>query len=185
MAVGSGMEMIHPVSGREWSLGTVAPADDEERLLLGAQSGVIRPAENPFRGMFGMTRSDEFGNPKFHSGIDLAAIPGEAVFACADGVVARYGEQKVPPGGFGLRVYLRHKPSRGQLKNQGDQTVYAHLSGFNAELGWDRGYPIRAGYLIGWAGFSGNATGEECHVHFGVKVGGSWVDPLEWVRENS
>jgi len=150
------MKIIHPVTGEQWVAG---------------KDGLIAPPDNPLRGRFGPTRRNADGSVKWHGGVDLSTYPGQPVFAAHDGAVTRAGEQQAPPppgGGFGLRVYIQAP--------DGTRTCYAHLSGIAVKPRQS----VRAGYLIGWAGYSGNADGEECHVHFGVKVAGRWVDPLLW-----
>ncbi|MDQ6918747.1 MAG: M23 family metallopeptidase [Candidatus Dormibacteraeota bacterium] len=98
----------------------------------------------------------------FHSGIDLAAPAGTAVFA-PDGGVASVGAG----GPCGIHVVLRH--------GGGVETLYCHL--LNATVA--DGQPIAAGERIGSVGSSGNSTGP--HLHFEVHRDGRAVDPAGWL----
>lgn len=57
----------------------------------------------------------------------------------------------------------------------GLQTVYAHLSGFNVDVGQE----VLQGDVVGWVGMTGYTTGP--HLHFEVRAGGDFVDPLEFL----
>ena len=58
----------------------------------------------------------------------------------------------------------------------GDSTWYCHLSGINVK----NRAKVQAGTVIGRMGSTGRSTGE--HLHFGVKVGGRWVNPEPLLR---
>ncbi len=96
-----------------------------------------------------------------HQGIDLAARPGQQVFAAAEGVVLRAG----PNGEHGLQVEVHHAPEL--------VTRYSHLEAVLVEPG----ARVKKGEAIGLAGRTGRATG--VHLHFEVWRDGTPVDPLE------
>jgi len=99
----------------------------------------------------------------FHSGVDLAAPAGTAVYAAAGGV-ARWG---FDAGGAGLYVLVD--------AGQGTRVLYCHLS----TLGVAEGDPVMVGQFIGAVGSSGLSTGP--HLHLEVQIGGRSVDPAVWL----
>jgi murein DD-endopeptidase MepM/ murein hydrolase activator NlpD len=97
----------------------------------------------------------------FHTGIDLAAPLGSAVYAVLP------GSARVVPAatGFGLHILLLH--AGGYL------TIYGHLLGAAVQSGDS----VLAGQLIAYEGSSGNSTGP--HLHFEVRVGETPLDPVQ------
>ncbi|HEX2296513.1 MAG TPA: M23 family metallopeptidase, partial [Actinomycetota bacterium] len=57
----------------------------------------------------------------------------------------------------------------------GVQTLYAHLSSFAVSAG----QTVSQGQVVGNVGCTGSCTGD--HLHFEVRVGGSPVDPLNYL----
>jgi murein DD-endopeptidase MepM/ murein hydrolase activator NlpD len=98
---------------------------------------------------------------KAHLGIDYAAPTGTPVMAAADGVITT----RAPSGGAGNLIVMRH--------DGGLSTLYMHLSAFAP--GIKVGDRVAAKTVIGKVGTTGLSTGP--HLHFGVKVNGSYVDP--------
>ncbi|KKS95540.1 MAG: Peptidase M23 family protein [Candidatus Giovannonibacteria bacterium GW2011_GWA1_43_15] len=88
------------------------------------------------------------------NGVDLANSCGTPVYASAGGtvIVARSTGWN---GGYGRYIVIAHP--------NGTQTVYAHLSLVNVNVG----QYVPQGHTIGGIGSSGNSTG--CHVHFEVR----------------
>ncbi len=56
-------------------------------------------------------------------------------------------------------------------------TVYMHCS----SLAVSKGQQVSAGTTIGYVGSTGVSTGN--HLHFGVSVNGSYVNPLGYVSQ--
>jgi hypothetical protein len=104
-----------------------------------------------------------------HTGVDLAAPPGEPVLATADGIVAIAGIQ----GGYGLLVEVRHP--------DGYSTRYAHLSALTKGLAPSE--VVRRGQILGYVGMTGLATGP--HLHYEVRKRGQPVDPMALARGQS
>ena len=94
-----------------------------------------------------------------HMGIDIAFPTGTHVLACEAGRVEVAGWN----GGFGKCIIISHG---GGLK-----TVYGHLSRINVT----KGQAVVRGQFIGEVGSTGKSTGP--HLHLGVMVNGSYVDP--------
>ena len=102
-----------------------------------------------------------------HTGIDLAAAAGTAVYA-ATGGVARVAYDARGPGLFVTVEY-----------GADVRILYCHL--FSAAV--TSGHVVSAGDVIGTVGSSGLATGP--HVHFEVQVAGRSVDPAQWLAAGS
>jgi len=105
---------------------------------------------------FGEARSQG----RWHKGVDLAASPGEGVFAVSSGVAVYSGVM----GAYGNLIILRHDSHL--------ETAYAHLQSRYVECN----EPVRQGQQIGTVGNTGNSTGP--HLHFEVRKNGQPVDPL-------
>ena len=118
--------------------------------------------------------------PQNHSGIDISATKGAAVYASAGGTLYvgnsgcthNYGKSKSCGcgGGYGNYVYIKH--------SSGAYTYYAHLSSVNVRSG----STVSQGQLIGTVGSTGSSTG--FHLHFEMRSGSSSstrVDPLNYV----
>lgn len=110
-------------------------------------------------------RLDPFGGEgEFHTGLDIASHFGDEVRAAADGVVTWVG----PREGYGNVVIIDH--------GFGITTWYAHLSGFNTQVGM----PVRRGDVIAYEGETGRATGP--HLHFEVRMHNAPVNPWQYLR---
>lgn len=101
-----------------------------------------------------------------HLGIDLASVAQGPVNATNDGVVV-YADDF---GIYGQCIILDH--------GLGLQSIYGHLSSIGVAVG-DR---VGKGGEIGRTGATGLAGGD--HLHFGVLIAGTPVNPLEWWDQN-
>ncbi len=100
-----------------------------------------------------------------HMGLDVAAGCGAPIIAADGGTVIEAGWS---PYGYGINVQIDH--------GGGIVTRYGHMSRVIAV----NGQRVSKGQLIGLEGTTGNSTG--CHLHFEVKVGGNYQNPLGWIR---
>ncbi|MCR4433505.1 MAG: peptidoglycan DD-metalloendopeptidase family protein [Caldiserica bacterium] len=123
-----------------------------------SEAGLIWPVSGNITSYFGYRSWGDF-----HRGIDIGAAYGTPVAAAADGIVVA-AEYR---GTYGNMILIAHAG--------GISTVYAHLSGFAV----GPGDTVSQGEVIGWVGMTGLTTGP--HLHFEVRVGGEFVDPLEWL----
>jgi murein DD-endopeptidase MepM/ murein hydrolase activator NlpD len=98
-----------------------------------------------------------------HFGVDYGAPTGTPVWASASGRVATAAKHP----GSGNTVVLQH--------SGGMTTHYYHLSKFAKGLA--SGQQVRQKQVIGYVGSTGLSTGP--HLHFSVKQGGAFVDPLK------
>jgi murein DD-endopeptidase MepM/ murein hydrolase activator NlpD len=100
---------------------------------------------------------------KGHYGVDYGAPTGTPIWASASGKVAVVAKHP----GSGNTIVLQH--------NGGLTTHYYHLSKF--AKGIAPGQQVKQKQVIGYVGATGLATGP--HLHFSVKQGGAYVDPLK------
>ncbi len=102
-----------------------------------------------------------------HTGVDLAASGGTAIYAAQSGVVVtstKYG------GGYGYYVKIRH--------DNGLETLYAHCSALLVQ----EGQTVQRGQVIAKVGSTGAATGP--HLHFEVILNGQYQQPLNYISDN-
>ena len=97
-----------------------------------------------------------------HKGIDLRAPKGTAVYATANGVVAKSSYHE----GYGKMIVIKHE--------QAFATLYAHLD----ELLVEEGEELKIGQKIGTVGSTGRSTGP--HLHYEVRKGGEHLDPADY-----
>ena len=103
-----------------------------------------------------------------HNGIDTcrwSGTHGADVVSVKDGTieVACWGWG----GGYGNYVVVNH--------GEGVLTYYAHLSNITVSVGQS----VQQGQVIGQAGNTGQSYG--AHLHFGIMINGSWVNPLNYL----
>jgi murein DD-endopeptidase MepM/ murein hydrolase activator NlpD len=113
---------------------------------------------------FGVRRviNDIPKNP--HSGVDVDADEGDPVRAPNDGVVVLVDDQFYS----GKSLVIDH--------GQGIYTMFFHLSKINARYG----QAVMKGDVIALVGSTGRSTG--AHLHWGVRVQGARVDPMELIK---
>jgi len=107
-------------------------------------------------------RLDPFTNAvRYHSGVDLDAETGAAIYAAASGIVVYAG----PQGGYGNYVVLDH--------GDGVRSHYAHCQKVNTTVG----ALVIEGDVIAFVGSTGRSTGP--HLHFAVTDDlGAFLDPI-------
>ena len=98
-----------------------------------------------------------------HKGVDMAAPANSRVLAVAAGTVVASGYGF---NGEGNYAEIDH--------GNGIHTIYMHLI---ASPVVKKGSTVKAGQVIGYVGMTGAATGY--HLHFGVKVNGTYVNYLK------
>ena len=104
-----------------------------------------------------------------HEGTDIFAKRGTPIHATTHGIVQRVGQDRL-----GGNVVVIAGPG-------GAGHYYAHLEEF-AEI--NKGDWVNAGDVIGYVGDSGNAKGTPPHVHYGVYINGSAVNPYPLLVKN-
>lgn len=96
-----------------------------------------------------------------HTGMDIGAGKGTAIYAAADGVVTYAANYSIWP--YGKSILIDH--------GDGVQTRYAHCQ----EVQVEPGDTVKRGETIGLVGRTGNITGSACH--FELRVSGEAQDP--------
>ncbi len=104
-----------------------------------------------------------WGSYDYHSGLDIHASYGATIKAADGGTVTFAGWR----GSYGNLVIITH--------DNGIQTYYAHNSSFLVSAG----EKVYQGQPIARAGSTGNSSGPHCH--FEVRIGGSAVNPLNYL----
>ncbi len=103
-----------------------------------------------------------------HKGTDIMSPRNTPVVACVSGNIR---VSNTATGG--LAEYVT---------SGGYQFYYAHLDHLAA--GMYTGVWVNAGTVIGYVGNSGNASGGPTHLHFGIAVNGTNVNPYPTLRAN-
>ena len=104
-----------------------------------------------------------------HEGIDIFAARGTPIRSTTQGIVSKVGENTL-----GGRVVVVVGPG-------GAGHYYAHLENY-ADISpndW-----VDVGDIIGYVGDSGNAKGTPPHVHYGIYINGSAVNPYPLLRKD-
>jgi len=123
-----------------------------------------KPLDSDTTSDFGTRRLFNGQHRSYHQGTDLRAAIGTPVYAANSGVV-RLTANLFYSGNI---VIVDH--------GMGIFTTYAHLS----EIQVTAGHQIERGRQIGLSGASGRASGP--HLHWGVRVNGVYVDPLQFTE---
>lgn len=113
---------------------------------------------------FGKNRHPKLGTVTINPGVDLKAVPGEAVFASAYGQVTRITYLR----GFGNTVILDH--------SDGFYTVYSRLGSIIVQ----EGQVMEQGQTMGVVG----NTGVEGDFHFEIWSSRKKQSPLKWLKRN-
>ncbi len=122
------------------------------------------PVRSTMTAPFGDLRVFNGKKQSQHYGMDLDGKVGDPVVAANDGIVVMTRDNYAA----GQTVLIHHG---GDL-----YTAYFHLS----EIGVKNGATVKRGEQIGRVGKTGRVTGP--HLHWGVKVGGLYVDPASLLR---
>lgn len=100
------------------------------------------------------------GRRTFHRGVDLSANKATPVLSTADGVIRFQGRK----GSYGNCIIITHA--------YGLETLYAHLSRNYCR----RGMAVHKGQIIGFAGSTGQSTGD--HLHYEIRKKGNAIRPV-------
>lgn len=123
------------------------------------------PSSRRITSYFGGRDSPTEGASSYHKGIDVGAPTGSSIIAAASGTVTVADSD--PGGAEGKWVQISHP--------DGSATVYMHCSAVYVSVG----QKVSRGQQIAAVGSTGISTGS--HLHFGVMIGGSYVNPLNYL----
>lgn len=121
------------------------------------------PSSGRITSGFGSRTSPTEGASSNHQGIDIGAASGSDIIAAADGTVT-ISTYSYSAGNY---IMLNH--------GGGVSTVYMHCS----KLLVSAGAKVKKGQVIAKVGSTGYSTGP--HLHFGVRLNGSYVNPSKYV----
>lgn len=121
------------------------------------------PASGRITSYFGVRERPTAGASTYHKGIDIGAPTGTKIVAAKGGTVVTASYQ-VAAGNY---IMISH--------GDGIYTVYMHCSKLLVSVG----DVVSQGEEIALVGSTGVSTGP--HLHFGVSVGGDYVNPLGYV----
>ena len=151
----------------------------------------------PLDTQYGITTGYYYSGGRPHNGVDMAAPSGTPIYANFSGT-AEYYQVYTTIGGtnyltsYGNCVYLTST----------DRKYYAIFGHMNAFNGFSLTIPssrtrqqsgntgmiaigskhVSAGEVLGYVGTTGNSTGN--HLHYGLKINGSFVDPTVRLNRN-
>lgn len=130
-------------------------------------SKIVMPLNNKITvtSSYGTRTHPIFGTKKIHNGIDLKAR-FENVYSVLDGIVTATGWDSKGGGNF---IKVKHFDRF--------ETSYLHLS----EIYYRAGEQVKAGFIIGKSGNSGNSNGP--HLHFSVKEFGQIINPSHFLND--
>lgn len=122
----------------------------------------------PLSGSFRYTSffGDDRGDHK-HQGVDMAVPVGSPLYAVQNGEIDYKQIESIGGIAIGLKA------------DDGNWYYYAHLSTYAPGIA--KGTRVSGGQVIGYSGNTGRSTGP--HLHFGIKQGGRWVDPLPFLKQ--
>ncbi|SDR00443.1 Murein DD-endopeptidase MepM and murein hydrolase activator NlpD, contain LysM domain [Chryseobacterium soldanellicola] len=130
-------------------------------------SKIVMPLKNKITitSSYGTRTHPIFGTKKTHNGIDLKASY-ENVYSVMDGIITATGWDSKGGGNF---IKVKHFNRF--------ETSYMHLS----EMYYRAGEIVKAGFVIGKSGNTGNSTGP--HLHFSVKEFGQNINPSHFLND--
>lgn len=136
-----------------------------------SETGWVHPlAEGRFTSSFGFRRAiGGLTKAGLHNGIDIAAPLGYPIRAAAAGTVVYVGYGSAQYGLSGWVIAIDH--------GDGVVTSYNHMS--QAGVLVAPGDQVREGRIIALVGSEGRSTGP--HLHFGVYLNGTAVDPVPYL----
>lgn len=140
---------------------------DFETTFEGLRKNISMPLRNRISvtSPYGTRMHPIFGTAKMHNGIDLKANY-EDVHAVLDGIITEAGWDSKGGGNY---IKIKHFNRF--------ETSYLHLS----EIYYKVGEKVRAGFIIGKSGNTGNSTGP--HLHFAVKEFGQSINPSHFLND--
>ena len=140
----------------------VSPTESD--AITGA---VVRPADGEILEAFSdgeLVKSKTLSVWKTHDGIDIKAAEGTPVKSANDGKVADIREDSK----WGVTIEVEYP--------EGITAIYC---GLGSDVKVKKGQEVKMGDVLGSVGNSSIVeSGEESHLHLGMKKDGEWIDPM-------
>jgi len=164
-------ELMAEIAKKEKEL---SKAQYQEKLAAQAAAGNAPPSNSTWQcpvpyytltSPFGMRVHPVLGYKRMHNGIDMACASGTPIYATRSGTVTVASYQA---GGAGNYVSINH--------GDGFSSIYMHMTHYIVYVGQQ----VSKGQVIGYVGSTGISTGP--HLHFGISYGGTYVNPLAYIR---
>lgn len=165
----------------DFSATTPAELAEIQAVAAAAARSGVNPIAKPGQVIIPMaagsyTMTDGYGASRpgrSHMGQDYAAPIGTPIYAAADGVVTMSQDSY---GGYGVTVQVKHD----QLGSNAVSTLYGHMDYDTRAV--EVGEHVVAGQFLGRVGNTGYTIGS-C-LHFEVRISGSPIDPVPWLKTN-
>ena len=148
---------------------TKKPVRKSRKLSSSLSKSLDFPVAGVRSNIGGFWGDDRDGGERKHKGIDIFAKRGTPVVAVSDGIIVK--KANTPIGGKTLWL----KPN-----NYTWTAYYAHLDKQLVKSG----QRVHKGQIIGSVGNTGNARTTPSHLHFGIRPGRGWVNPLPYVKHS-
>lgn len=143
----------------------VEPADAPPASFVSPAHGSLSKKHDTETLVYSLTMNDY----RTHTGIDIVATVGSAVYAAADGIVGDIWEDPM----MGRCIAVSH--------SGGMTTVYKNLSP-DLPAGIESGAAVNEGDIIAAVGETAMIeAADEPHLHFEVILNGGYVDPLNYL----
>ncbi|MGN0365696.1 MAG: murein hydrolase activator EnvC family protein [Suilimivivens sp.] len=161
------------IAAQDETIKALEAAVAEERKRLAAEQGRKydggvfawpAPSYTRISDDYGTRTHPILGIQQFHNGVDMAAPGGSPILAAYDGkvVAADYNSS------MGNYIMIDH--------GDGLYTIYMHASALYVSKGTE----VTKGQKIAAVGSTGRSTGN--HLHFSVRLNGSYVNPWQYLR---
>lgn len=161
------------IAAQDETIKALEAAVAEERRRLAAEQGRKydggvfawpAPSYTRISDDYGTRTHPILGIQQFHNGVDMAAPGGSPILAAYDGkvVAADYNSS------MGNYIMIDH--------GDGLYTIYMHASALYVSKGTE----VTKGQKIAAVGSTGRSTGN--HLHFSVRLNGSYVNPWQYLR---
>lgn len=149
-----------PLQSCDVKIKGICPLSDTGKLII-----PLRDLSEDFCFPYKGARISNYGprGRRFHSGVDIKAVPKDTIRATMSGIV----RMSKPYSGYGNLIVIQH--------GVGLETLYSH----NAKNLVSVNDRVDAGQPIALAGRTGRATTE--HLHFEVRVDGEAINPNKFL----
>ena len=138
--------------------GAIEKTEEKEAKEIKKNIKFIKPLNGRISSSFGWRNPTTSSVPKYHTGVDIAAVEGTKIKSATDGKVIMASSS----GDYGNHYQI-------QIKDI--VLVYAHCK----KLYLKEGDSVKQGQEIAEVGSTGNSTGP--HLHFEIRRNGRKIDP--------